>query len=348
MTHQSKEEILDKESNRQTSSSRGSIYVSVETREKQLKFVSALAKLKKCGWEIDATESQISVIIDSSDTDSTILKLHGRGIKVGGPEIAKGTSVVEPDAYAILNALGGTQLEEKLAKSVEGPHLVDKVIVGLNWTMVRAGELCGIARSPERGTQGARTVRPIGGFSGMPLSQLANSLLSMDSLDRSIGLAAVNAFWNRPCAVNSVLRHFRNTGGLSALEPPGEGVLIVGGFRGAAKRLPSARIVEREPKSGDLSVEEAPKAFLDTKHLAITAQTLMNGSLMPILASSSMVPHRLLVGPSAPLSPTLFDFGINEISGAVVTDPDMAETFILETGTMIMLDHMAESRYMVF
>ncbi len=59
-----------------------------------------------------------------------------------------------------------------------------------------------------------------------------------------------------------------------------------------------------------------------------------------------MVPSRLLVGPSTPLCPLLFNFGLTELSGAVIIDADAAETFILESGTMIMLDHIAESRYL--
>ena len=46
------------------------------------------------------------------------------------------------------------------------------------------------------------------------------------------------------------------------------------------------------------------------------------------------------------MCPLLFDFGLTELSGAVILDPDMAETFILESGTMIMLDNIAVSRYL--
>ncbi len=237
-------------------------------------------------------------------------------------------------------------LEQALASSVASNVVVDKVVVGLNWTLVRAGDLCGVARSPSRGTEGARTVRPKSGFKGMTLQELAHYLCADDDLSRSIGLAAVNAWWNRPTPPDSSLPYVSDEGGLSAIEAPGDGVIIVGGFRGAQKRLPQAKIVEREPKEGDLSVEEAPQAFATAKQLAITAQTLMNGSLSQILADSDAVPHRLLVGPSAPLCPTLFDYGLNEISGAVILDPDAAESFIMETGTMIMLDHIASSQYL--
>ncbi|PMJ99193.1 DUF4213 domain-containing proteins [Vibrio sp. 10N.261.55.A7] len=206
-------------------------------------------------------------------------------------------------------------IEQVLADSVTSDTPVDKVIIGLNWTMVRAGGLCGVARSPDRGTEGARTVRPPEGFSGKPISELASYLCSTDSLMRSLGLAAVNAWWNRKECLPQAEKYATKTGGLSAIEAPGEGVVIVGGFRGAQKRLPLSRIVEREPKPGDISVEEAPKAYAEAKQLAITAQTLMNGSLSTILDQSAMVPSRLLVGPSTPLCPLLFDFGLTDSVG---------------------------------
>lgn len=237
-------------------------------------------------------------------------------------------------------------MEQALAESVQGDTPIDKVIIGLNWTMVRAGNLCGVARSPDRGTEGARTIRPPEGFTGKPISEIAGYLCSSDSLMRSVGLAAVNAWWNRGEFLPEAQKYASETGGLSAIEAPGEGVVIVGGFRGAQKRLPQSRIVEREPKPGDISVEDAPKAYTEAKQLAITAQTLMNGSLPSILEQSTMVPSRLLVGPSTPLCPLLFDFGLTELSGAVIIDPDAAETFVLESGTMIMLDHLAKSRYL--
>lgn len=237
------------------------------------------------------------------------------------------------------------KMEQLLANSVGEDVYVDKVIIGYNWSFVRAGNLAGIARSPERGTEGARTIRPKEGFKGKSLKELAQYLCSDDDLKRSLGLAAINAWWNRKEMLPEATAALSPTGGLSAIEAPGDGVIIVGGFRGAQKRLPLARIVEREPKPGDLSVEEAPEAYKQAKILAITAQTLMNGSLSTILEQSEMVPHRSLVGPSAPLCPLLFEFGLNEVSGAVVLDADATEEFILESGTMIMLDHIAESRY---
>ena len=276
---------------------------------------------------VSADEPPVAILLQEDDADDNI----------SGP-------IVAADAFSIMDALGLTSLERELSESVTEGHTVDKVIIGFNWTMVRAGNLCGIARSPDRGTEGARTIRPSEGFSGKDLCDLAKYLLSTDPLHRSLGLAAVNCFWNRTEPPENTALYVAPRGGLVSIDPPGNDAIIIGGFRGALNRLPNARIVEREPKPGDIPAHEAPKAYKSAKTLAITAQTLMNGSLTPILLASQMVPYRILVGPTCPASPILFGHGIDEVFGAVILDPDEAERFIIEGGTMIMLDHIATTR----
>jgi len=239
------------------------------------------------------------------------------------------------DGHGLLRQAGAGQIDCGLADSVTDETPADEVLVGLNWTMVRAGPLAGIARSPERGTQGARTVRQGEPIAGRPLAALAGWIRSIDPLRRSIGLAAINAFWNRPDGPGA-----GDSWGLAGFEPPGDGLVIVGGFRAALKRLPAARIIEREPKGNDIPIEEAGAALAKAQAVAITAQTLMNGSLEPLLARVLTASHRLLVGPSAPVAPPVLDAGLTRVSGLAITDPDAAASFIKETGTMIALDHM--------
>ena len=78
--------------------------------------------------------------------------------------------------------------------------------------------------------------------------------------------------------------------------------------------------------------------------LGIAAQTLMNGSLEPILAASSAVLRRMPVGPSAPVCPLVPAHGPDETFSALIVDPHAAENVDLETGTMIMPDRIARTR----
>lgn len=236
------------------------------------------------------------------------------------------------------------KIEDILTQSIPRGHIVDKVIIGFNWSFVRSGDLCGVARSPSRGTEGARTIRPEAGFKGIDLADLAAHLQSEDELARSVGLAAVNAYWNRKDADYNELVPM---GGFAGLEGDGEELIIIGGFRGVTRRMPKARIVEREPKDiNDIPETEAAPYIAKAKVLAITAQTLMNNSLNSILENAQNVPRRILIGPSAPLCPLILGHGITEVSAAVIQDAHAAEEFITESGTMIMLEHIAKSAYL--
>jgi len=64
-----------------------------------------------------------------------------------------------------------------------------------------------------------------------------------------------------------------------------------------------------------------PNLLLKAEFVAITSSTIVNGSLTRILAlcQSTFI---LMLGPSTPLAPTLFDIGVDALSGFVVRDID--------------------------
>ncbi len=305
----------------------------IATPENKKTWDQAALELSEAGWHLQTTADGIVVSLHDTEDPRVQVRLHEE----------KGSGAPAANGFAVLRAMGAGALETALCDSIPRGITVDRVVVGMNWTLVRAGSFCGIARSPARGTAGARTIRPREGFVGKELADLAAYLRSTDPLARSLGLAAVNAFWNRP---DADYQEQVPVGGFSGLQPPGDGVIIIGGFRGAARRLPKARVVEREPKPGDIPATDAKTAINQAKILAVTAQTLMNGSLDPLLLGSENVPRRMLIGPSAPLCPLLLNHGLQEVSAVVIQDAGAAEAFICETGTMIMHDHIARSAYL--
>ncbi len=287
-------------------------------------------ELSAAGWYVEQGSDVLRIKASPSDKQGVLIQAN--------KEVQNNAPMA--DGFAVLQALGAGQLECDLAQSVPGGITVDNIIIGMNWTLIRAGDLCGVARSPDRQTEGARSIRPVEGFADYDLADLAGFLKSTDPLSRSLGLAAVNTYWNRPAANYPGVKTW---GGLSTLEPPGDGVVVIGGFRDILNRLPRAVIVEREPVGQDISVDNAGAVIANARTLVITAQTLMNASLAPLLAGATQVPHRLLMGPTAPLCPLLLDHGLNEVSALIITDPEAAESFVSQSGAMIMLDHLSRT-----
>ncbi|MEM9633303.1 MAG: DUF364 domain-containing protein [Pseudomonadota bacterium] len=294
-------------------------------RHDPMTWASASEYLRAAGWDLKIKEG------------GPVELAFGNGAHVGQILDHVPADDESVDGHGLIRTAGAGNLDAALADSVESDILVDEVLVGLNWTLVRAGAFAGIARSPERGTGGARTVRKGEPIAGRPLSALAQWLCSLDPLRRSIGLAAVNAFWNRSEGPQA-----QGGWGFAGFSPPGDDLIIIGGFRGAQKRLPAARIIEREPKGNDIPADRADEALAIAGSVAITAQTLMNGSLEPLLAKIGKADKRLLVGPSTPVAPQVLDAGLTRVSGLAVTDVEAVAQFIKETGTMIALDHMTK------
>ena len=63
--------------------------------------------------------------------------------------------------------------------------------------------------------------------------------------------------------------------------------------------------------------------------LALTGQTLTNASLPEMLRLRKPGAFIMLVGPSTPFAPCLFDVGVDALCGSVVLDPDAALASIL-------------------
>jgi uncharacterized protein (DUF4213/DUF364 family) len=79
-------------------------------------------------------------------------------------------------------------------------------------------------------------------------------------------------------------------------------------------------VLELQPRGEDLSADAAEEVIPQADVLAITGTTLINRTfegLMALRRSDALV---LVLGPSTPLSPVLFDHGAHLLSGSVVED----------------------------
>ncbi len=75
---------------------------------------------------------------------------------------------------------------------------------------------------------------------------------------------------------------------------------------------------------GDLPSTELARHLPSADVLAITATTLLTGTLEDILKRRAPHTRVLLMGPTAPLSPLLFEYGIHHVCGVRVAQPALA------------------------
>jgi hypothetical protein len=200
-------------------------------------------------------------------------------------------------------------------------------LVGRTWTLVRSDGV-GMAKSFRDPGQ-ARTLKsPIAGTSRR---ELAAYLKSWNLFEASLGLAALNSFFNEPGRVESWLGRSSDevaSGPVFAKMAPeleGKKVAVVGHFPdlGHLAERCELTILERNPQEGDLPDFAAEYVLPGQDFVFVTGTALVNKTLSRLLelAAGARV---VLVGPSVPLTPLWFDWGVDVLAGTVVTDPARA------------------------
>jgi hypothetical protein len=196
-------------------------------------------------------------------------------------------------------------------------HPARRVLIGWNWTFVEGPSGCGLAHTPSRGTPGCAPPPEAGDLAGRPLSALARLAGDPNPLAAAIGLAAINAARARPDREGAPLN------GLDVFRPIADRTVVFGRFPDLDRRLPGARIVERDPRPGEVPFEDAPAVVAAAEAVVLTAQSLVNGTFAHVMAMAAG--RRVaLVGPGTPLDPLLHAAGVEVVAGIVVTDPDEA------------------------
>jgi uncharacterized protein len=205
--------------------------------------------------------------------------------------------------------------------------LVVSVDVGLFWTAVRV-ETQGIQRCGMAATltncefEHARfpAVEEAGRLEQRPALELVKWVFSKSYTEVGIGLATINALL--PPILNSVDLAAED---YIARQGANNKVALIGHFPFVSRLKEQVKklwVLELNPKEDDLPASAAPEIIPQADILAITATTLINHTFDGIFALRKTGAKVLLLGPSTPLSPLMFQAGINVLSGSVVEDPD--------------------------
>jgi uncharacterized protein len=218
-------------------------------------------------------------------------------------------------------------LFEQLLSTIPDGRLVS-ANVGLYWTAVVVKvdreTQCGLSATvgdESHHYTNEPAVPRAGHLSELTTRDLAAFVHSDSLLEVSIGLATINAL---------LPRYRKNWVDINAEEViaqhgAGKKVALIGHFPFVPRlrpRVGTLWVLEQNPQEGDLPAEAAPEIIPQADVLAITAMTLLNHTFDSLIALRRPDTLTLLIGPTTPLSPVLFDHGVSIISGAVVDDID--------------------------
>jgi uncharacterized protein (DUF4213/DUF364 family) len=216
-------------------------------------------------------------------------------------------------------------LDDLLAALPNGEVL--DVCIGLHWTavVVRSEGLtrCGLASTvaAPHHHSAEPDVPQAGQLQTLSALELAHLARSEQPTQASAGVAAINALLPpRPERWRDL-----NAEEVIAAHGIGKTVALIGRFPFVSRLRPCVGelfVLELQPNENELPAAAAPDILPRVAVIAITSMTLINHSLENLLKLRSPRATVLLLGPSTPLSPILFEHGIDVLSGSVVTDRD--------------------------
>jgi uncharacterized protein (DUF4213/DUF364 family) len=225
-----------------------------------------------------------------------------------------------------------TLIQDIIGSIREGAPALE-VRVGVFWTAV-VSRGCGLASTvmPEGHHQLNPPVGEAGRLAGRSAFELAYLAESKNTLEAAIGMAAINSL----VAVDESRCVELNAADYLMEKGKDKRIALVGHFPfvpGLRKAAGTLWVVERKPLEGDLHEQSADVVIPQANVVAITGSAFVNGTIEHLLALARRDALVVVLGPTTPMTPVLFDHGVHVVSGTRVVDTPAALRCLSEAAT---------------
>ena len=211
---------------------------------------------------------------------------------------------------------------------------VRQVQVGVFWTAV-VSKNCGLASTftKKEGPHDHKNgVRNPGRLMDKTARELAAYAKSDSLLEASIGMAAINSLIDIDEKICTEL----NAGDYLCSKAGGKKCAVIGHFPFVDKLKSAADtlwIIEQRPREGDCGTEEMERILPQCDVVGITGTSLINHTFDKILACCTPNSFKVMIGASTPLTPILFDHGIDALFGSKVVNTENVLRYIAQAAT---------------
>jgi uncharacterized protein (DUF4213/DUF364 family) len=226
---------------------------------------------------------------------------------------------------------------KSIIESIKDDAQVNEVLRGLHWTAV-VSKHCGLASSmiTDSCHEHEKKDTKEGSLTDLTAKKIAEYCFSDDSSNASLGMAAVNSL------IRPDISKCSDVNGISFLHEIAENknISVIGHFPGLdnlAEKAKNFWIIEKHPKPGDFPKESSKKLLPQSDILIISSTTLMNHTLENLLGLCKKNSIKMLLGPSTPMTEVLFEYGIDILSGSMVTDQNAVLKYIKEGANFIQI-----------
>jgi uncharacterized protein (DUF4213/DUF364 family) len=196
---------------------------------------------------------------------------------------------------------------------------VRSVMVGLHWVVV-CSRFCGMASTiPGEHSHGTPDVLEAGNLHSKSARELAQLIHSDSSVEASIGMAAINSLLE----VDEADAVEINAADVLADRGRGKNVALIGHFPFISRLREAVGqlwVIEQRPTEDEYPANAARDLLPRADLVAITSSAFINGTMDSLLKLCQPEATVMVLGPSTPLSPVLFDYGVDILSGTRVLD----------------------------
>lgn len=243
------------------------------------------------------------------------------------------------------------ELYDHLIDSIPEGLVIEDAFISEYRSLVKAGDFYGLgsmakkgSRQPERG----------GRVIGLPLREVASYIKSWNPYEAALGHAAINAWYNSPDAARAAgivlnpranMEDRQNDPFITCQNTiRGKKVAIMGHFpyiEQLIEPICELSIFEDTEDDNSYFADTYPYAaceymFPEQDVIFLPSHTFSSRTL-PRLLELSAGAYLILVGPTTPMTPLLFDFGIDNLSGFIIMDGKKAGDIVTGRDRVISL-----------
>lgn len=228
------------------------------------------------------------------------------------------------------------EIYDQLIDGIESTETIERCAAASDWTCVQTQTNLGVVMTV-RGTSRPRLMSE--NMIGKPLKEAAQLVKSWNFIEASLGMAAINAYYNRrefltplpgfktkPLKNKTLAERKKQEAFIAfADEVKGKKVGIIGHFPFIEQQygpLCELSIFEQQPQDGDFLASASEYLLAEQDFAFITGVTLTNKTLPRLFEVSKGKVKVAMVGPSVPMSPILADHGANNLSGFLAIEQD--------------------------
>ncbi len=210
-------------------------------------------------------------------------------------------------------------------------HTIERISLGQVWTVCQSRYqdklISGLAMTP---ALASRTLQWPGTLVGQSLKDIATWVNEWEPYQATVGMAAIN------CSINNVIKQPKGivldveSGGANLTvfeyflpQIKDKKVVVIGHYPGIEQYVEQYGwiVLERSPVSGDYPDPASEFIIPDADWVFLSASTIPNKTF-PRLAELAQSATTVLMGPTTPWLPELYQFGIDYLAGVNVIDAD--------------------------